>query len=108
MFLMLSSLASNSIAKPLNTKSETTADKKCSYCNGSGTCGVCLGAKRVECSKCDGTGRMKNPNYNPYSDSKAPETVTCDACNGQKTVRCKACNGSGTCAHCKGTGTSPY
>lgn len=81
-------------------------DPQCQNCRGTGTfrCTKCLGRSqsqcdgygcnfgKVQCSGCNGTGRVGNQN--------------CYSCNGQGRTNCFLCGGTGTkqCDLCNGTG----
>lgn len=95
-------------------------DNKCRYCNGSGNCSTCLGAKKIICSRCKGKGSGNEAQlnngygdhdipYNTYTGTPAhiAPILQCPDCNGKGKLDCRACNGSGVCSHCKGTGKSP-
>ena len=67
------------------------AEKKCSSCNGSGSCTVCMGTGKMQCVGCYGTGKRSSGDK-------------CTSCKGTGKVSCPTCKGSGKCKTCIGTG----
>lgn len=66
----------------------------CKGCRGSGSCGVCYGAKYRSCGGCGGTG--------------IGSAGSCGACYGAGKNICSGCSGSGNCGTCYGSGTIRY
>lgn len=81
-----------------------TGDTKCMKCHGEG-----LSNKQVDCSSCNGEGRVRRIIRRVVcTQCKGSGKINdfCDKCNGFGLVKCKKCSGDGEvdCKYCDATG----
>lgn len=77
----------------------------CNYCNGGyKMCTMCMKEGSLECSTCDGSGKVGEDDDCP--DCSGRGRVICNRCSGDGVVMCESCSGTGgkECYNCHGNG----
>jgi hypothetical protein len=106
-----------------NSNNNTSQNKACYSCNGSGQCPDCFKDQNVTRYHSDGSGRTVNSrekrpgmvvcnNCRGTGFNKGSSRETCYLCNGEGWTKCKKCNSGsgqykGKCKRCKGSGEYP-
>ena len=66
----------------------------CNYCNGGyKMCTMCMKEGSLECSTCDGSGKVGEDDDCP--DCSGRGRVICNRCSGDGVVMCESCSGTG-------------